>query len=169
MCEPTTIAILAAGAAGASGAVLPALAIAGVGLGAYATLQAGRDAQAAHNRNAAYNEQQAQDASRRGAIEEENHRLKVRAMLGAQRAVFGANNVVASSGTPLLLAAETAQFGEADALTIRNNAAREVFGYRHQALEERLTGKAKKREAKLGALSTALTGGAQAYGMWRDR
>lgn len=154
MCEPTTIAIIAAASAGVS---------------AYSQYQSGKFAEAQAERNAQYAEQQAQDASRRGAIEEEQHRLKVRAMLGAQRAILGANNVVASSGTPLLLAAETAQFGEADAITIRNNAARETFGYRTRALEERLAGRQRRREGTLGAASTLLTGGAQAYGIWRDK
>jgi hypothetical protein len=39
------------------------------------------------------------------------------------------------SGTPLNLLSDTAQIGEEDAQTIRNNAAREAWGYRNQANE----------------------------------
>lgn len=151
-------------------AVIPAvIALAGAGVAAYGQHQTGQYQRAIADQNAQLAEQSAIDASRRGAIEEEQHRARVRAILGAQRAAFGASNVVSSSGSPLGLLADTAQFGEADALTIRNNAAREVFGYRTEGQGARLRSRMYGRGARYEAGGTLLAGGAQAYGYWRTR
>lgn len=131
--------------------------------------QTGQYLKAEGKANAKIAEYQAQDAVRRGAIEEEEHRAKVRALMGAQRSTFGANNVTTDSGSPLGILADTAQYGELDALTIRNNAAGEAFGYRVDSQNLRNRGRMAGREGTLGAASTILGGGAQSYGIWRNR
>jgi hypothetical protein len=148
-------------------AVIPlVISLVGAGVGAAGQIQAGKDAQRIENANARNAEMAAVDAIRRGDIEEQEHRNKVRAMLGAQRASFGANNVDSNSGSPLGLLVDTARIGELDALTIRNNAAREAFGYRSESSNSKARGRASKKSSKTGGYSTALAGGAQAYGYW---
>lgn len=55
-------------------------------------------------------------------------------MIGSQRAAMAANGVQLDSGSPLRLQEDTARLGNVDALTIRNNAAREAYGYQLQGL-----------------------------------
>jgi hypothetical protein len=110
---------------------------------------------------------QANDALLRGSIEETRYRREIAQIVGAQKAAFGQRNVTVS-GTPLDLLSDTAQLGEEDALTIRNNAAREAWGYRSQANEASRWGANQQRNAYGRAAGTLLTSGAQAYGMWKD-
>lgn len=143
-----------------------ALIVAGATVGAYGEYQQGQYAAAQGRENARVANMQAEDSLRRGAIEEDQQRSRMRAILGSQRAAMGANGTTAS-GTNLGLLAETAQFGEVDALTIRNNAAREAFGYKNQAAQELNAGRNAKRAGTMGAFSTLLTGGAQAFGSFK--
>ena len=105
--------------------------------GAYATGQANSNAanyQAAVARNnAIVAEEHARYALEAGRIGEQNQRQKTAQMIGAQRAQMAASGIDIGSGTPLNLQASTAQVGELDALTIRNNAMRQAYGYRVQA------------------------------------
>lgn len=171
MCDPTggiaTLALLG-GAGGVGGGVATALAVAGTGLQVYGMVQAGKDQDRIERQNAKSAEAAAADASRRGAIEEDEHRNRVRALLGSQRATFGANNVDSNTGSPLGLLVETATRGELDALTIRNNAARESFGLKTEAKNARARGAAAKKSGMFGGAATALTGGTNAYGIWKQ-
>lgn len=156
MCEPTTLTALAVGST-----------LVGGGLMAYSQYQTGKTEEALAKTNSKIADAQAADAERRGAIAEEEERNRVRAILGSQRATYGANNVVSSTGTPLGLLGQTAQYGELDALTVRNNAAREAFGYRVDSMNSKARGKLARQQGTLGAASTLLTAGGQAYGIWR--
>lgn len=153
MCEPTTVALIVmAGAAVVGGA---------------AQVQAGQYAKAEGEANSKIAEYQARDAQQRGAIAEEEERNRVRAIMAQQRAAFGANNVTTSSGSPLGILADTAQYGELDALTVGNNAAREAFGYRVDSQNLRNRGRQAARQGNMQGASTILAGGSQAYGYWR--
>lgn len=153
MCEPTTLLAAATLATGAVGAV-----------GQY---QAGQFQEAVANQNAKVQEMQATDALQRGADEETRQRKRVRQLLGQQRVAMGANNVVLSSGSPLDILADTARLGEEDAITIRNNARREAWGYRVGAQSSRAQGRVSALEGRYGAASTLLTAGTSAYGTWK--
>lgn len=109
--------------------------------------------------------QQANDAMLRGTIEESRYRREIAQVVGAQKAAFGARNV-AVSGTPLDILSDTAQIGEEDALTIRNNAAREAWGYRNQASEASRWGTNQLSNSRARAGGSLLTMGAGAYGQW---
>jgi hypothetical protein len=111
---------------------------------------------------------QADDAILRGTIEETRYRREIARTLGAQKAAFGSRNV-AVSGTALDLLGDTAAMGEEEVQTIRNNAAREAWGYRNQANEASRWGANQKRNAYGSAAGTLLTSGAQAYGQWKDQ
>lgn len=154
MCDPT-------------GGVLT-VALIGAAVSAYGVHQAGKDADRIERANAKNADIAAQDAIRRGNNEEEEHRRRVRAMLGAQRSRLSANNVDTSSGSPLGLLVDTISFGELDALTIRNNAAREAWGYQSEGAISRMQGRAARRSGNWQAAGTLLAGGAQAYGSWKD-
>lgn len=89
--------------------------------------------QTAQARNAAaVSEYNAQDAERRGAVEEERQRRKTSLLLGTQQARFAAQGSDLE-GSPLDLLGDTAAFGEQDALSIRYQAAREAWAQRLQA------------------------------------
>ena len=76
---------------------------------------------------------QAEDALRRGEKEEKQHRLKIEQLKGRQKTVFAASGVETDSGSALDILSDTAEIGELEALTIRNNAEREAYGHRVQA------------------------------------
>src|SRR3546814_4827305 len=88
-------------------------------------------------KNADLDEFRAQQAATSGAVQEEQHRAKVRQLSGAQRADFAARGIDLRSGVVQDLVGETYTMGEADALTIRFNAMNEAWGYRTQAVNSR--------------------------------
>ena len=90
--------------------------------------------QAAVNRNNAIQAgYQADDAIERGQEEERKTREKTRQLIGRQRSIFGAAGLQTDSGTPLLVQEDTAEIGELDALTVRNNSEREAHALRFRA------------------------------------
>lgn len=77
-----------------------------------------------------YAQQATQDGENKVAAKQE----QTAQMIGAQRAAMAANGVDLDSGSPLRVQQDTAKLGEVDAMTIRNNAAREAYGYQLQGL-----------------------------------
>ncbi len=121
--------------------------------------------------NAELDDYRAAQAATIGAVQEDQHRAKVRQMVGSQRASLAANGLDLGSGTAADMVDETQAAGEVDALTIRFNAMNEAWGYRTSAVNERNGGKfakwAGKREATGAYLSTAASvasQGSSAYG-----
>lgn len=110
---------------------------------------------------------QANDELLRGTIEESRYRRQIAMIAGQQRADLGARNVTAS-GTALDILSDTAQIGEEDIQTIRNNAARGAWGYRNQASEASRWGANQQSNARGAAFGTLLTAGANAYGQWKS-
>lgn len=151
MCSPAALFMMTAGGVGATGDIM-----------------AGREAYKAGMHNAALAEIEADDALRRGGEEETRYRRDLAQIAGTQRAAIGARNVTAT-GTALDMLEDTAMLGAEDITTIRNNAAREAFGLRSQAAESRRQARSLRRNSLVKAGSTLLTGGAQAYGIWKDR
>jgi len=127
--------------------------------------------------NAAVAQAQAEQAIARGAAEESTFRSGVRGLIGTQRAGLAAGNVDVGFGSALDVQADTAYLGELDALTIRNNASLEAWGYKVQAedFRQRATiqrhagkfaaaaGQQQQTQARIGAIQTAL-GSAPAFG-----
>jgi hypothetical protein len=92
--------------------------------------------QTAQARNAAaVSEYSAQDAERRGAVEEERQRRKTSLLLGTQQARLAAQGSDLL-GSPLDVLGDTAAFGEQDALATRYQAAREAWNQRIQAANQ---------------------------------
>lgn len=132
MCDPATLAVasLTLGAVSA-------------GVSAYGAMQQGKaqekqyQYQAAVNRNNAIIQNRlADDAIKRGEAAEAEHRRKVNQVKGSQRASFAANGIDLGSDIVSDTLSDTALLGELDALTIRNNAEREAYGYRVGAMNQ---------------------------------
>lgn len=82
--------------------------------------------------NAQYSEWQAEDALNQGDTAEDKQRLQTAQLKGTQRASLAANGVALGEGSALDILTATDYMGEQDALTIRDNAARQAWGYRTQ-------------------------------------
>ena len=162
MCDPVSMAVAS---------------FAGTALSAFGQVQAGQQAAAAAEYNAAVArnnqiiaDRQAEDALKRGQVAEEEQRRRTRAMAGTQRAALAASGIQLDQGSPVDILSDTAQFGELDALTIRNNAEREAYGYRVQGmnfgaeagLQQSRAGSAMS-SALIGAGGTLLSGAASSY------
>lgn len=164
MCEPTTIAIAAIAASTA--------------MGAYGQIQAGNAAQKAATANNAIAQQNAivsdrlaANAEERGRIAEQQQRMKTSALMGRQQAVLAAKGIDISSGTPLDILAQSAEYGEMDALTTRYNFAQEAAGYRQQASNQRFggqmalfEGKNAKTASRWQAMGTLVSGAGKIAG-----
>lgn len=126
MCEPTTIAIAAAGMQG---------------LGAVRSAQAEKqNAKYQANiaqQNATLQEQAAQDALRRGANEANAKRIETRQQGAQMRAAYGASGVDGNYGSLLRLQEQQFEQGELDFLAIQDNAQREAYGNRVGAWNSR--------------------------------
>jgi hypothetical protein len=114
----------------------------------------------------------ADDATARGAVEEQQQRNKTRAIMGQQRAALAANGMDATTGTGSQLLTDAAGFGEYDALTVRNNAMKQAYGLNLQSDNLLSEGKAAKAAGYNTAAGSLLTGGSKVYatgkanGLW---
>lgn len=129
MCSPAVL-----------GPISTGLQIAGAVSGAFGAAEQSKATQRAYDYQAAVNrnnaqvaEWQASDAITRGQRAEQTQRLKAAQLKGTQRAALAARGVAIDSGSPLAILQDTDYMGEVDALTIRDNAEREAWGYRTQA------------------------------------
>lgn len=166
---------------------LAIIGIASAGFSAYQQVRAGKQAkeagkierQAAEAQaeltdyNAEVAELQAQDALERGGDEENRFRMMVRGAIGAQRAGFAAGNIAVGFGSAVDVQADAAFLGELDALQIRQNAAREAWGFKVEATDLRRRADIARKEgvmlekaggqratqAYIGAGSTLLSAG----------
>lgn len=153
MCEPLTIAATVA----AAGTVYS-------GVSQY---QQGKYNAAVNEQNAVLAEKSAQDAISQGEADVSRYRTQIKALKGKQRAAIGSANIELT-GSPLDLMVDTATVGELDIQTIRNNAARDAFGFRTQGLNYRAQAGLDRFAGRTGAIGTLLTGSAQAYGIYRQ-
>lgn len=85
---------------------------------------------ATERNNAIMREYQARDAITRGQKAEAMHRMKVASLFGRQRAAMAAKGIALDEGSPLAILTDTLQMGEIDSLSIRDNAAKEAWGFR---------------------------------------
>ena len=135
--------------------------------------QAAYQARVAEN-NAITANRLADDSLQRGQIEEQRSRQQTRALQGRQVAALTASGVDVASGSALDIVSDTAAVGEIDALTIRDNAAREAWQRRVQAQDFTNQGALFNAEAAassgLAPVGTLLTGiGGIADRWWRYR
>jgi hypothetical protein len=141
-----------------------AMSLAGGMMGAQNARQQGAFQAAMAEQNAGYKEAAAQDAEKRGAADADRYRRQVGQLIGSQRAGFAANGIDVNSGTAADIQDDTAAFGEFDALTIANNAAREAWGYRVGAQNDLMNGRMAQGNAKSAATGSILGGVGSAFG-----
>jgi hypothetical protein len=172
-------------------AVMTAIAIGGLAMSAYQAYRAGQSANTAGKAqqdaansqadladfNAQVADLQATDALARGDQNEARFRAGVRGMVGTQRTGFAAGGIDVSSGSAVDVQADTAYFGELDALQIKTNAAREAWGFSVQADDLRkraeiarksgvfleATGRANATSAYVAGATSLVVGSANLY------
>ena len=124
--------------------------------------------------NASVAQLQADDAIMRGEEEESRFRSLVRGSIGSQRAGYAASSIDVSFGSAVDVQADAAVLGELDALTIKNNAAREAWGFKVQGQNYKMgadiqrkegkylaeAGRAGQTASKFGVANTLIGGGA---------
>ena len=120
-------------------AIALAATLASTAVSAVGAMQQGKAAQAQANyqagisaNNAKIAEYQATDAETRGQQDEARHRQQVQRFLGTQKASIAGSGFELGDETSQSILGDTAAMGELDALTIRNNAQREAWGFRVQ-------------------------------------
>lgn len=128
----------------------------GTGMSAYGQTRSGKETKGIYDNNAQIADWQAQDALDRGVVNERISRRQTKQVIGSQRASLASQGVDINKGSALDVQADAAYLGELDALTIRNNAAKEAWGYKVQANDYRNKGKIAKREGMFGAFNTIL-------------
>lgn len=107
--------------------------------------------------NAEIADAQAQQAATIGSIQEERARSNARQMIGKQRAALAAGGGTLDDATSVDLVAETALFGEEDALMARFNAMNDAWGFRTKAVDYRNQGSAARVRGRNEARGTYLT------------
>lgn len=110
---------------------------------------------------------QSKDAIDRGDFSAQQRAMAGNRTMGAQRATAAASGIDSNSGSVLDVQASEAGLSALDQAMIRNNAAREAWGYRAQATLNSMGADQAAGGMRRQAVSTLLTGGAQAYGMYR--
>ena len=134
----------------------------GTGLSAFGQYRAGQAQKSAYDYNARVAESEAGVAKEGAAREEEIHRLKLKRMLGTQRALYGAAGVDITSGSPLLTMMSTAEEGEREAEFIKYGGEVEATRALNEGKMQRFYGKQASKTGKIGAGSTFFTGLGQA-------
>lgn len=154
MCEPATLTIIAVGAA-----------VAAAGVSAYGQYQQGEFQKSVAKENAKIAEDEAALAQQRGAIAAGVQRMKASQEIGQARAAAGENGIELTSGTTLDAIADARMLSELDAQTIKNNAAREAWGYKVGAVNAIAQGQAGQLAGRYGAGATLIGAAAQAASM----
>lgn len=118
---------------------------------------------------------QAEDALRRGHEAESRYRGRTKKTIGRQRAALAAQGIRVDEGSALDVQIEAADFGELDAMTIRNNALRESFGYKMEGYgfesrgrEALLRGEQARAQGIFEGTQSLLTGGIRALGYYKE-
>ncbi len=118
--------------------------------------------QSVYESNARMAEIQAMDAVKRGDTASKETQARAKRLIGSQRAALAAQGQDLETGSALQIQQDTAEIGAADALTIRNNAWREAWGYQSQAEQYRTQSIFSGMTASNNSGNTLLTGGLNA-------
>ena len=130
--------------------------------GAYSSYQQGKAQRYISESNARVAEMKARDALKRGHEAEGLSRQRTKKLIGSQRASLAAQGIRLDAGSALDVQMEAGDFGELDALTIKNNALREAFGFKTEARNASMQGRMAYQTGTNEAMQTLLTGGIRA-------
>jgi hypothetical protein len=141
--------------------------LAGTAISAYGTYRGGQEQKRAYEYNARVAQAESVVARQKAEREEEISRLKVRRLMGTQRAMFAAAGVDIGSGTPLSIMVDTAVEGEKEAQYIKWGGATEEARFLNEAKLQKMYGGIVGRTGRTKALSQFATGlgkiGMQSY------
>lgn len=121
-------------------------------------------AQVEWNTNDALAQYQARGARIRGRQEEGKVRVAGAQLSAEQRMAYANSGVDENVGTAANTQANTTALNELDAQTVKNNAAREAWGFKVQQEQAHQTYKAKVAAAQNKAIGSVLTGAGQLLG-----
>jgi hypothetical protein len=109
----------------------------------------------------------ARDATSRGEEEVRNAKTRAKQFIGSQRAHLAAQGIDVGVGSAIDVQVDTELKSEQEVQTIRNNAWREAWGYKIEAVNASAQGAYASMAAKNQARNTLITGGYQAaaYGL----
>lgn len=142
----------------AATAIAVGSALVGAAMKARAAQQAGSVNAAVLEGNAALADRAASDSIARGEFGAERATLKGGELVSAQKTAYAGAGVDPSSGSPTAVAGSTAAMTALDAAIIKNNAAREAWGFATKAQDLRRQA-AYTRSAASGAATQAVLGG----------
>lgn len=132
----------------------------GAGVSAYGSIQSGNAASAASSyqaqvsaNNATIADQNAQYAKAAGERQVNQQQFKTAATVGAIKAQQASEGLDVNSGSNLDVQSSAKELGELDAITVRNAAARQAYGYQAQSMSDVAQGQL--QEAKASSDSTA--------------
>lgn len=152
--------------------------IAGLGMSAISAYNQSKASKAAYeyqaavaNNNATLDEYKARDAIMRGQSAEIAQRMKTAGLKGTQRASLAARGLDLGEGSASDILTSTDMMGETDALTIRDNASREAWGYRVRrdgtTADAGMYGsRASAERPGMAAATSLLTGAGKVAGGW---
>lgn len=101
----------------------------------------------------------AEDALKRGQEAVSLSRRRTKKLVGSQRASIAAQGIRTDVGSAQDVQQEAQDIGELDALTIKNNAAREALGFKTEAISTSLQGRIAAGRGRVEALDTLAVGG----------
>ena len=134
------------------------LAVIGLALQATSTLQAGAAEKRAADVEATLGEAQAAQETARAADEEVRRRRAATKLAGAQRAGFAGQGIDISTGTPLLVVAETLLESQEDVEAIRETGRARAKTFISKAQTFREFGKQAQRTSRIQAGASLFTG-----------
>lgn len=111
--------------------------------------------------NAEVADLQATDAINRGNADAATKKRQTKQVIGSQRAALAAQGIEVNEDTASLIQQDTAGLGAEDVQTIKNNAWREAWGYRVQAVDYNAQAGFASVASRFNANQTLLTGGLQ--------
>lgn len=144
-------------------------------IGAYQSSKAKKNAYATQSavdaNNAQYAELQAQDAIERGNNTADNVRIRGAQLKSTQRATMAARGIALDEGSPLNILNDTEYMTEHDALTAKDNAAKEAWALRIQgknynANASLLADRADAENPFMNAAGSLLTSGGTVADRW---
>lgn len=130
--------------------------------GAFSSFQQAKAQRGLGEVNVRLAEFRAEDALKRGAERIGISRGRARRIKGAQRAGFAGQGVRVDVGSAADIAAETEAISAIDEMTIRNNALRESFGFKVEAISASLQADLAYLAGITKSVETLLTGGIKA-------
>jgi len=132
--------------------------LAGTAVSAYGTYRGGQEQKGAYEYYARVAQAESVVARQKATREEEISRLKVRRLMGTQRAMFAAAGVDIGEGTPLSIMVDTAREGEKEAQYIKWGGATEEARWLNEARLRKMYGRIVGRAGRTKALSQFATG-----------